>query len=249
MEYLFFRICENIQKNIQNLSNLQQKDSQDTRAIALCEDNIRVMIAIIDKALGQITSNNRFRFLYFDDILDLTPSIDTLQILTMLAFKIMQVYRLQRDPTTSMLGLYAFMTPFSNLMSHFDQDLQVLIESVTKISNERRNTNEIPEALEKLLLVVLQDNQSSLDELKTYYLQKGLENRQLFITELTRIICEKNNFTRQNNRESYFQTLGWTTLISFLLESQLDEQFCFARTTSAGPYTYISFFVFFLIDL
>ena len=224
VEYFFFRICESIEKNIQKISNLQQKDYQDAKAIALYENNIRVMMAIIDKALGYVASIRKFRFLYFDDILDLAPSIGTLQTLTMLGLKLVQVYNHERESTAHILSLYAFMIPFYNLISRFEQDLQAFMQSVSRILEERRNTNGISEALEKILLMVLQDNQSSLDDIKAYYLRQGMDNRQLFITELTTIVCEKNKFTKQNNQESYFQTLGAITLVSFLLGSQLDEQ-------------------------
>ena len=86
-----------------------------------------------------------------------------------------------------------------NLGSRFEGDHQLLATTIKEALKDQSELERVPKALENLLLIIFDDNKEAVELVKEQYLTKGLENRTLFISELSKVLHDKYEVTKETN--------------------------------------------------
>ena len=216
-EFLIFRIYENIEKSIQTLETLKLEDYKDMQAFNEREDSIANMLWVLGMIMSGWNDSEGFEFPYFIRLLDLTYSPKVLNNLAKLAIGI----RLNVKGTTQMFkdvsSIFSLYEPFAKLSLHFERDHQLLATTINEALRDQSELERVPKSLENLLLVIFDDKEVT-ELVKEQYLRQGIENRTLFISELSKVIQDKYGITKEANREEYYSILGKIILVTFIVD-------------------------------
>lgn len=220
IRYLMTLIDKCIQKNTNSLVALRHNNPDDLQAAHLYERTIQKLSLIIDRL---VLDEYKYEpsFSYLDDLLELTLSTDTLLSLLQLVSKLSES---SSGMWSQVAGLYYFIEPCTFLTDYFNLDLKALYEEIIAANTQINDPKDLFEALEKMLTAIFRGRERLLDDIRAYYLTKGANSRETFITELTEDICKKYGLSRTANRLEYYKVLGAINLASHLLTPKFNEQ-------------------------
>ena len=222
-QFLLLRIYENIEQSIQIMENLKAEDYKDIATLNARENSMTNMIWIITFILLKVNNATDFIFPYFDQLLELTYNPLLLNSLTRLALYIAPNEESHDIRNTHLSCLISFYTPFVQFSSHFKYEHHLMADAIKEAFKTKNEHQIVPEALDNLLLVVFDQKEEIVQILKEHYINKGIENRTLLISEVSKSIQERYEVTKDKDPSRYYSIIGQVTSAAFLIDEKLDE--------------------------
>ena len=182
------------------------------------------ILLIQNITLRNLSSSGEFIFPYFNKLLELTYDPEVLRNLVSLATNIFTRLESNTQISNELAGPMLFYKPFAELSSRFQGDHQLLANTIKEALQDQSKLDRVPKSLENLLLMIFDDKETILRIVKGH-IKKGMKNRTLFISELSKAIHKECKVIKRTQKQKYYAILGKVTLTAFIIDGLDDKVF------------------------
>ena len=222
-KFLIFKLYQLLEKHIQNLRELKALGYNDTAKAAASENIIENILGILDEYLRSAKYIELFNFPYFDDLIELTTSVNMLKAIVSLSLTLVYNKDYYKKGLVHLISTFRFLVPFAKALFYFNWDYNQLVQTISKIFAEKNSNNRVPQLLRNLITSVLDYGNTILIAIESDNLLE-IDNKSKLVSILNDRVRNHHGITKENNPKGYFKSFGEVLFASFLFAEQLNER-------------------------